>query len=140
MIRPYIEKETHDRVLAYAANMGIKLHTKSGITEVYTQLINGLLDEKGNAKDRLVLTDGQVKIIQDIATGMDESPDKMVQELINYALLIFTSHISLREVIVTASPLIMDELVANNQVVAKEILKGLKQTKKEAGELNPQVD
>lgn len=126
MIRPYIENETHDRVLKYAANMGIKLHTKSGITDVYSQLINSLLDEKGNTTDRLVLTEGQSTIIQDIATGMDEAPDKIVQELINYALLIYSTHISLREVVVTVSPLIMDELVESNPSIAKEILKGLK--------------
>lgn len=126
MIRPYIENETHDRVLKYAANMGIKLHTRSGITEVYKQLINSILDEKGSTKDRLVLTEGQGKIIQDIATGLDEAPDKMVQELINYALLIYSTHISLREVVVTASPLMMDELVEHNKEIAKEILKGLK--------------
>ncbi len=126
MVRPYIDDKIHDRVTKYAANMGFKLHTRSGLSDVYSQLINSILDEKGNIKDRLVLTDGQNKIIQDISTSLDESPDKIIQELINYALLIYSTHISLREVVVTASPLMMNELVGRNPEIAKEILKGLK--------------
>lgn len=126
MVRAYIEDGIHERVLKYAENMGKKVHTKAGLSMVYSQLISNLLDEKGHVKDRLVLTEGQMKIIQEIAAGMEESPEKIVQELFNYALMIYTTHISLREVIVRASPLMMDDLITHNKEVAKEILQGLK--------------
>lgn len=126
MIRPYLDENTYDRIVKYAANTGVKLNTKSGIANVHTQLINSILDEKGNTKDRLVLTDGQNKIIQDIALAMGCAPEKIAQELINNALLIYTTHISLREVLVAVSPHIMNDLVLNNPDVAKEVLQGLR--------------
>lgn len=122
-IRTYIPEDSKFRVQRYAVAKGMTLQ------DAFGEVINSVLDEKGHAKDRLVLTDVQNKILEEISTALNQSPERTVQEMINYALLIYTTHISLREVIVAAAPLIMDEVVNHNPEIAKEILKGLQKSK-----------
>jgi len=118
--RAYLKDETDDRVDKYAKSKG--LTKQNG----YEEIIRGTLDEKGNPRAGVVLTEIQQKAIVDIASEMNEAPTKVAQDLINYALLIFSTRVTLGGIIVSAAPMLMDNLVETSPEIAKEILTGLK--------------
>ena len=115
-----MKDETDDRVDKYAKSKGM---TKQN---GYEEIIRGTLDEKGNPRAGVVLTEIQQKAIVDIASEMNEAPTKVAQDLINYALLIFSTRVTLGGIIVSAAPMLMDNLVETSPEIAKEILTGLK--------------
>lgn len=118
--RAYVTDETDERVDKYARNKG--LIKQDG----YEEIIRGALDEKGNPRAGVVLTETQIKAINDVAAEMGTSPAKVAQDLVNYALLIFGTRVSLGGIIVSAAPMLMDNLVETSPEIAKEILQGLK--------------
>lgn len=118
--RAYVKDETDDRVNKYSRAKG--LNKQDG----YEELIRSTLDEKGNPRAGVVLTETQIKAINDVAAELGTSPAKVAQDLVNYALLIFGTRVTLGGIIVSAAPMLMDNLVETSPEIAKEILQGLK--------------
>lgn len=118
--RAYVKDETNDRVDKYSRAKGL---TKQ---DGYEEVICGTLDEKGNPRAGVILTETQRKAISDIASEMNEAPAKVAQDLVNYALLVFGTRVTLGGIIVSAAPMLMDSLVETSPEIAKEILQGLK--------------
>lgn len=118
--RAYIKDDTDDRVDKYARAKGL---TKQ---DGYEEILRSTLDEKGNPRAGVILTEVQQKAIEDIASETNEAPAKVAQDLVNYALLIFGTRVSLGGIIVSAAPMLMDNLVETSPEIAKEILQGLK--------------
>lgn len=141
MIRPYIDNEIHNRVLKYAEGMGgFKLHTRAaGISEFYSQLINGVLDENGKPRAGIILTESQMKMIDEVSEELNQTPSTTTQMLVNVALLIFNTNIPLKIALMRAAPLMMDELVQVKPGMAKEILISFNQIKNETAKPNPQA-
>lgn len=118
--RVYVTDDTDDRIYKYS---GAKRLTKR---DGYEEVICNALDKKGNPRAGLVLTEIQIKAIDDVAAEMGTSSAKVAQDLVNYALLIFSTRVSLGGIIVSAAPMLMDNLVETSPAIAKEILQGLK--------------
>lgn len=118
--RVYVKDDTDDRVDKYTRAKGL---TKQ---DGYEEIICGTLDERGNPRSGVVLTETQQNVIVDIASETNESPAKVAQDLVNYALLIFGTRVSLGGIIVSAAPMLMDNLVDVSPEIAKEILQSLK--------------
>ena len=118
--RAYVKDDTDNIVDKYARSKGL---TKQ---DGYEEIIRSALDEKGNPRAGVILTEAQQKAIADIASEINESPAKVAQDMVNYALLIFGTRVTLGGIIVSAAPMLMDSLVDVSPEIAKEILQGLK--------------
>jgi hypothetical protein len=117
--RHYVPQEVHERMIKYANN------NRLGIQKAYENIIVSTINPDGTIKDRLVLTEAQEGIVREIAEEMEQTPEKTVQDLINYAILIYGTNITMRDVLTGAAPVMMDELVRVHPGIAKEILRGL---------------
>lgn len=119
--RPYVTNDAQRRVELFANSTGISNK------EAYHEIITGAIDETGKPRKVLSLTDPQMKAINDIAKEMGQSVEQTVRDLINFSMLLYATPVSLREIFVFSSPLLMDRLVQYNPGIAKQILQGLKQ-------------
>jgi len=132
--RAYVSNEVFSRMEKYARSAGIRLQE-----EAYDAVIKAALDENGVPRTMLALSEPQRKIIDSIAEGLGQSPEKTAQDLINFSMLVYGTQVTLRELIVFAAPVFMDGLIESHPEIAKEIFRGLKQTKKEPGKPGPQA-
>lgn len=132
--RAYVSDDVFSRVDKYASANGIK-HKE----DAYDAVIKAALDENGVPRTVLSLSEPQRKIIDSIAAELGQSPEKTAQDLINFSMLVYGTQVTMRELVVFSAPLFMDGLIESHPEIAKEILQGLKQTKKEPGKLNPQA-
>lgn len=132
--RAYVSDEVFSRMEKYARSAGIRLQE-----EAYDAVIKAALDENGVPRTMLALSEPQRQIIDSIAEGLGQSPEKTAQDLINFSMLVYGTQVTMRELVVFAAPVFMDGLIESHPEIAKEIFRGLKQTKKEPGKLNPQA-
>lgn len=121
--RAYVSDEVHARIDKYAAANGLKTQE-----EAYDAVVRSAIDENGDQRTLLSLTEPQRKTINDIADELGQTPEKTAQDLINFSMLVYGTSVSLREVIIFSGPLFMNSLIESHPEIAKEILKGLKQT------------
>ena len=133
--RAYVSDEVFSRMDKYARAAGIGRQE-----DAYDAVIKAALDENGVPRTMLALSEPQRKIIDSIAGELDQSPEKTAQDLINFSMLVYGTQVTMRELIIYAAPVFMDGLIESHPEIAKEIFRGLKQTKKEPGKLNPQAD
>lgn len=133
--RAYVSNEVFSRMEKYARSAGIRLQE-----EAYDAVIKAALDENGVPRTMLALSEPQRQIVDNIAGELGQSPEKTAQDLINFSMLVYGTQVTMRELIVYAAPVFMDGLIESHPEIAKEILQGLKQAKKEPGKLNPQAD
>ena len=131
--RAYVSDEVFSRMDKYASAAGIRLQE-----DAYDAVVKAAIDENGVPRTMLALSEPQRKIIDSIAKELDQSPEKTAQDLINFSMLVYGTHVTMRELIIFAAPVFMNELIESHPEIAKEILTGLKQ-KKETGKLNPQA-
>ena len=132
--RAYVSDDVFSRMGKYASAAGIRRQE-----DAYDAVIKAALDENGVPRTMLALSEPQRKIIDSIAKGLDQSPEKTAQDLINFSMLVYGTQVTMRELIIYSAPVFMNGLVESHPEIAKEILQGLKQTKKEPGTLNPQA-
>lgn len=132
--RAYVSEEVHSRMSEYARANGLEQ------IDAYDAVIRAAIDENGVPRTVLALSEPQRKIIDSIAEGLGQSPEKTAQDLINFSMLVYGTQVTMRELIIYAAPVFMDGLVESHPEIAKEIFRGLKQTKKEPDILNPQAD
>ncbi len=124
--RIYISDESRDRLNKYIKNQDISLIIKSPVTRALDMIIQNTIDEHGETRERILFTDEQHKIIKQISEILKQTTEQTTHDLVNYAILIYETNISLRDLLSKAAPLMMDSLVKSNPGIAKEILKGLK--------------
>ena len=132
--RAYVSDEVFSRMDKYARSAGIRLQE-----EAYDAVIKAALDENGVPRTMLALSEPQRQIVDNIAGELGQSPEKTAQDLINFSMLVYGTQVTMRELVVYAAPVFMDGLIESHPEIAKEILQGLKQAKKEPGKLNPQA-
>ncbi|MFH0904250.1 MAG: hypothetical protein V1854_03570 [Methanobacteriota archaeon] len=132
--RAYVSDEVFSRMDKYARAAGIRRQE-----DAYDAVIKGALDENGVPRTMLALSEPQRKTIDSIAKEMDQSPEKTAQDLINFSMLVYGTQVTIQELVIFAAPVFMNGLIESHPEIAKEILQGLKQTKKEPGKLNPQA-
>lgn len=125
--RAYVSDEVFSRMDKYARAAGIRLQE-----EAYDAVIKAAIDENGDPRTVLALSEPQRKIVDSIAAELGQSPEKTAQDLINFSMLVYGTQITIRELVVFAAPVFMEGLVESHPEIAKEILRGLKQ-KKETG-------
>jgi len=126
--RAYVSNEVFSRMEKYARSAGIRLQE-----EAYDAVIKAALDENGVPRTMLALSEPQRQIIDSIAEGLGQSSEKTAQDLINFSMLVYGTKVTAQELIVYAAPVFMDGLIKSHPEIAKEILRGLKQAKKEPG-------
>lgn len=119
--RAFMSEETHSRVKRYAANLGIDIGAAYGI------IINNVIDEKGNTKDRLVLSPAHLDLIDELAGIMELPKDKVLEEMLSAAFLFMGTDVPINMVLVQSAPLLMDRLVNINPEKAKTVLKTLRE-------------
>lgn len=130
--RAYVSDDAFSRVEKYARTNKIELQQ-----DAYDAIIKAALDENGVPRTVLALSEPQRKIIDGISEGLGQSPEKTAQDLINFSMLVYGTQVTMRELLIFAAPVFMEDLIESHPEIAKEILQGLKQTKKETGKLNP---
>lgn len=120
--RAYVSDGAFSRMSKFAIANGYK-HQE----DAYDAIINAALDENGVQRNVLALSERQRKVIDDISHELGQSPEKTARDLINFSMLIYGTHVSVRELVVFSAPLFMDVLVGSQPEIAKDILQSLKQ-------------
>lgn len=133
--RAYVSDEVFSRMDKYARSAGIGTQE-----EAYDAVIRAALDENGVPRTMLALSEPQRQIVDNIAGELGQSPEKTAQDLINFSMLVYGTQVTMRELVVYAAPVFMDGLIESHPEIAKEILQGLKQAKKEPGKLTGGTD
>jgi hypothetical protein len=124
--RTYISDESRNRLNKYVQNQNLSVIKRSPVTDALDVIIQNAIDKNGEPVDGILLTEQQHNIIKVIAGELGQTTVQTTQDLINYALLVYGTDISLRDLLYRAAPLMMDSLVKSNPEIAKGILNGLK--------------
>lgn len=122
--RAYVSDDVFERMKKFSAANGHK-HQQ----DAYDAVIQSALDENGVPRTVLAMSEAQRKIIDSISGELGQSPEKTAQDLINFAMLVYGTNVTLRELVVFSAPLFMDNLIDSHPEIAKDILKGLTQKK-----------
>lgn len=131
--RSYITEETDARVKKYAKSRGLNKK------QAYSELIDSVLDADGNIKQSIILTEMQRKAIDEISKDAEQSPNQVVHDIFNFAILVFGTKVPLNQVLMKSVPLMMDEMVDRKSGIALEILERIKSEIRAEGKLNPQA-
>ncbi|MDP2217177.1 MAG: hypothetical protein Q8J68_07830 [Methanolobus sp.] len=116
-VRAYIMRDADNKVVRFAFKNQV---TKQ---EAYNTMILNYLDTGGNLKNRIILTKEQLLGVDEISKSLGQSPIKTVQDLVDCALLLFGTDLTLRDALVFSVPLLKERLKDINPELAKEILK-----------------
>jgi len=123
--RAYVSNDIFSRMNKYATLNNFKTQEQA-----YDALIKAALDDNGVPRTIMALSEPQRKIIDSISISLEQSAEKTAQDLINFAMLVYGTNITMRELVVFSAPLFMDSLVESQPEIAKGILQGIIQSKK----------
>ena len=73
------------------------------------------------------LSANQKKWIEDVADEMGQSSAQTVRDMIDLVALITSSNVTLRDVLITATPRLMQGLIDTDPGVAKTVIDNIKQ-------------
>lgn len=117
IVRAYILHDTDNIVEMFAAKNKV---TKQ---DAYNTLILNCLDAEGNLKDKIILTKEQLGGVDEISKSLGQTSLQTTQDLINCALLLLGTDLTLRDILVYSLPLLRERFKDINPELAEEMLK-----------------
>lgn len=116
MVRAYLPRNTDEMIKIFAAKNGV---TKQ---EAHNTLILNCLDE-GNLRDKIFLTPEQLRGVDEISKSLGQPAVKTVQDLIDSAMLLLGTDLTLRDTLVYSLPLLRERFKDITPGLARELLK-----------------
>lgn len=81
---------------------------------------------KYNEVIHVKLSGNQKKWIEDVADEMDQSSAQTVRDMINLVALVTSSNVTLKDVLIAATPRLMQGLIDTDPGVAKTVIDNMK--------------